>query len=299
MPPTRAEMDKIRLPYLKLESNAPAKLIQLGDLKWFPVKLSVPIKDNATGLTQTVDCGTIDVCSPVRKDDLFIPASKAELWDLARRLNTGLKESEKLYPLTRAVADLVQNTALYEDPTVEYGAMQGDLFDFVKYSGLLNKNNYKDSNSRLVSGCHKYWPLTAHSTDATRGVNYGFYVPRKIMKDPGGRYLNQRYGVINGLLKGHDTTFWDYSQLIQFMRKPRGNLRELIIPCTVDKPLTIAGSPSYSPMVKALNDFNKLATKPPVIPSLKDMLLKGYPGLWDEDDPDKGVTKRLTAAAFP
>ena len=306
---TVTAMDKIRKPYLELDPDPklqePTKLIQLSDLKFFTVKLTIPVK-NDKGLIENLDYGSIQVCSPVRKKDpkhgdLFIPASKNELWKLAQRLNKGVAEGEKIYPLTRAVADLAQNAATYVSPIGKYDPMQGDenRYDFVKYAGILLKTDYTDSNAKLVSGCHKYWLLSCHGAGSGKPVNYGFYADKKYPKVlPGGPYL-KTYGVVNGFLAGHNNDFWDYSQLIQFMRCPRGIKPEPFLKCLKDKPLTTVDMPFQSQgIIKAANNFQKLANnQPPILYSLKKLVCQGYPGLWDEDEP--GVTKRLTDAAFP
>jgi hypothetical protein len=249
MPKSITEMNKIRIPLLNR--------IGASDLNWFKVPLSVV----TTGKPKPY--ATILVCSPVMKDGLFIPATKAEQWELACRLNASpFSLEEMVLPLTRAVADQAHNSAYYEKPTRYWDA---DLPNFVEYSEWLKKTTmYEKYNaSRLVSGYHKYWLLSLGPTAATPlAVNYGFYVdPKTYKSEQGGAYLDDtKYRLIQGLGGHHNHGHWDYSQLIQFMRNFQDG--------------------------RGTQDIGR-------------MLLVGNPAIWDEDNPNKPKTRLLPASYLP
>jgi hypothetical protein len=186
--------------------------------------------------------GTIEVSNPFLSDDGFwVPVTAREQWTLAVKL--------RAYPLTRAVADQAHMSADADGGSVTYKGL-GLGFDFESFSKHLNdhttyENNY---NMQIVSGAHKVW-LLSNGPNGTNpngmGVNYGFYTKTKGDGDPGGKYLKGGWLVKQSRGTHHSRDYWDYSQLLQFMR-------------------------NYS------TDGDDV--------SLRDALLKGDAALWDEEN---------------
>jgi len=149
----------------------------------------------------------IRVCSPVMKDDLFIPVTQGEALSLARQF--------EVFPLSRAVMDQAHNVA----NKVDKQRTPDSLFDFVTYSKRLKDTLYMTQfGYALSSGAHKLWVASSRAAV----VNYGFYIKRvrgEMVRC--GPYLDPQYNVIQSLGARHNARHWDYSQLLQFMTSLR------------------------------------------------------------------------------
>ncbi len=161
---------------------------------------------------------TIEVSYPYMTNDLWVPVSAQEQWALAVRM--------KAYPLTRAVADQAHLNADKGGGAVSYKSWT-NLYDFEGFSKYLNDHSNYDTfySWQSISGSHKLWLLSNGPGGDPKGhaVNYGFYTKIKSKKegdgggDDGGKYLKGWY-VVQTLGSHHDKLWWDYSQLLQFMR---------------------------------------------------------------------------------
>jgi hypothetical protein len=205
-----------------LRDELVAKITQ-EDFVWKTIR----VKGTITGGPQDVEVEVnLQVSQPVMIDGYYVPVTANETKRFCR--NWGW------LPLTRAVADQAHNQA--EQHERDY--TQTSLTDFDRYSGYLTKLYGKDRDAQksknIVSGAHKLWVMSSRGGS----INYGFYLPRKKSKagaytDPqrGGPTLEPQTTVIQSLGARHDGAHWDYSQLLQLMKR--------------DKPLAIAGQ-SYS-----------------------------------------------------
>ena len=158
----------------------------------------------------------IQVCSPVLKDNAFVPVTAAETMEMARRF--------EVFPLSRAVMDQAHNAAV----KVAKPETPPSLYDFITYSNRLKPTPYMtEFGYALTSGAHKLWVISSRGPV----INYGFYI-RRVASDPVrcGPRLDAQYNVIQSLGARHNATHWDYSQLLQFMsrlRDPGGQLVDL------------------------------------------------------------------------
>jgi hypothetical protein len=149
---------------------------------------------------------TIQICETVVIDDIYLPVTAKETFDIARRYG--------FFPLTRAVADQLQNKAIF----LPY-RWQPEMYDYQKSSTYLKSNAY-DGISKF--GAHKLWVLSnRRGAGGKKAVNYGFY--EWMAKQAagtlhrGGATLDSTYNPKQGLGGAHDDNHWDYSQLLQLM----------------------------------------------------------------------------------
>lgn len=152
---------------------------------------------------------TLEICKTVKVDGFYLPVTAKETFAVAKWMTA--------YPLTRAVADRIQNQAVF----LPY-RWQPDLFDFEQYSAFLNSNGY---DGICAFGAHKLWVLShRRGVRGTQAVNYGFYELKKNQgagtPKRGGANLNEKFNPKQGLGGAHDDHHWDYSQLLQLMRAP-------------------------------------------------------------------------------
>jgi hypothetical protein len=221
---TPDELDKLRKKLL-------GTVTQATDLDWEEVALP--------------GGATIEVSNPYLTDsDFWVPVTAREQWALAVKL--------RAYPLTRAVADQAHMSADADGGAVNYKGL-GLGYDFEAFSKYLNDHTtyYNNYNMQIVSGAHKLWLLSNGPSGKNpngMAVNYGFYTKDKsdADKDPPGKYLTGGWFVRQGRGTHHNKDYWDYSQLLQFMRN-----------------YTDAGGDEMS---------------------LRDALLKGDPAIWDEEN---------------
>jgi hypothetical protein len=166
--------------------------------------------------------------------EFFVPVTKEDTWRIAN--------ANGALPLTRAVADQAHNYALSTangraSTAVEFIA-SAPLEDFEKFSRELcgtgvrshGRDIYKKKVGKdLVSGAHKLWVLSAVPGSKTpKAINYGAYVNRALTPEevragggPGGPYLEAGWNVIQACHGAHNSTYKDYSQLLQLMRNLR------------------------------------------------------------------------------
>jgi hypothetical protein len=152
---------------------------------------------------------TLNICKTVVVDGYYLPVTAKETFEVAKWAG--------YFPLTRAVADQLQNKALF----VPY-RWQPELFDFEQYSSYLKSNSY-DGISNF--GAHKLWVLSnRRGVGGTKAVNYGFYElkAKQAAGTPqrGGTNLDSKFNPKQGLGGAHDDNHWDYSQLLQLMYAP-------------------------------------------------------------------------------
>jgi hypothetical protein len=219
----------------KLHKKLLGTITQAADLDWEEVTL-------AGG-------ATIEVSNPyLTEDGFWVPVTAREQWALAAKL--------RVYPLTRAVADQAHMSADADGGALDYKGLAKGLgvgLDFEAFSKYLNDHTtyYNNYNMQLVSGGHKLWLLSngpGGKNPNGMAVNYGFYTKDKndADKDPPGKYLTGGWFVKQGRGTHHNKDYWDYSQLLQFMRN---------FSSEDDEELT-----------------------------LRNALLKGDPAVWDEEN---------------
>ena len=199
---------------------------------------------------------SIQICAPVRKNNLYVPVTAGETFRFARRFGA--------FPLSRAVFDQAHNARqMGEKPK-----SPSNLLDFVTYSQRMQTSFGDYYGVTILSGAHKLWVVSSLGTI----VNYGFH-RRPISGEPfrGGRYLDRnRFNVVQGLGSWHANQpgHWDYSQMLQLMkdlRDPDGrsmNLRRALLdghPAVWDEPHK--PSPSQLPAEDAPDGIE--STTPP------------------------------------
>lgn len=193
-------------------------------------KLTVPDKpgDNGGSVTTLPDWGRDCLVKdePVPQSFwVYLPVTRDENWALAKTHNA--------YPLTTAVADqahLHQDVhgftyAPWEGNRLQAGAREKDFwsYNFIGYGQILSNRKYQNlAGSKLVSGAHKLWIV--HIRDVQNPgnpnferINYGFYQKTGA---GAGKYLSKsKWNTEQGPGYKHpETSFWDYSQLLQLMR---------------------------------------------------------------------------------
>lgn len=217
MPKSLKELEDLREKLIKEITKA--------DLKW--VELDLVYKEEKSN--RLIKMGTIDVCSPVFKRGYFVPVKSKEMWSMAKQFSAGADPANHLFPLTRAVFDQFHNAATRKGGWVARKPMPHtvpQIKDFVTYSEYLKNGKYVTHyGNSPVSGAHKLYLLSAHGGKKT--VNYGFHIKQSTPPSQGeaGRYLKDTgSSVINGTLAGHNEDWWDYSQLLQFMKNFRNVL---------------------------------------------------------------------------
>jgi hypothetical protein len=214
---------------LALRPKLLATITNADDLDWEDVTL-------AGGATIEVSNAYLTT------DDLWVPVTGHEQWALARKL--------KVYPLTRAVADQAHMAADDDGGAVVYKPFSG--FDYETFSNHLKDHTtyYNNYNMQLISGAHKLWLLSngpGGRDPNGMAVNYGFYTKNKSDAEVAGagKYLKDGWFAKQGRGSHHSKDYWDYSQLLQFMR-------------------------NYS------SEDNDM--------TLREALLKGDPAVWDEEN---------------
>lgn len=215
-----------RLPTLTALRKLLKDSLLAEDLHWFTLDLKKGQRASRAEYT-------VKVCSPVFIAGYFVPVTARETWDLAAKYD--------VLPLTRAVADQQVNEAADRSQFIEFISQPYDthLPAFDEYAEKLKATKYASaSGTSPVSGSHKLWLLSSRATDQ-KPVNYGFHHHGKRL--PGsdgnpGKYLYSSYSVVNGLIRAHNWPhWWDYSQLLQFMKDLRDkdgkvlNLRQVLI----------------------------------------------------------------------
>ena len=194
--------------------------ISISDFKWFPLELWY--KDKSDG--QFKKMGTVRVSSPMMKEGYFVPVKWGEMIVKAKQINKSASDENQVFPLTRAVFDLMHNAARTGRRWSQRKSMpytEPGIKDFVEYSEYLKSRTQYVSQygHAAVSGAHKLYLLTAHGSKGFG--NYGFHILTGTPPDQGkaGIFLKDTdSSVINGLLAGHNAEWWDYSQLLQFMK---------------------------------------------------------------------------------
>jgi hypothetical protein len=139
-------------------------------------------------------------------EDFFVPVTAEETYLLAKRFDA--------FPLTRAVADQVHNQAVRVTKSSMDASKIDECYNIPMISEYLRTNYrpYHRSKSKIVSGAHKLWVLSARRTS----TNHGFHVPKNsAFHTPGN--LDPKYSVIQDIGAIHDEKHWDYSQLLQLM----------------------------------------------------------------------------------
>jgi hypothetical protein len=181
---------------------------QLSELRTFRQSLFDKLSENHFDWKPVtlVEGVTLNICKTVKVDGYYLPVTAKETFAVAKRFG--------YYPLTRAVADRIQNKALF----VPY-RWQPELFDFEQYSAYLDSNGY---DGICGFGAHKLWVLShKRGVGGTSAVNYGFYELKSGQPagtpNRGGDNLDSKYNPIQGLGGAHDDNHWDYSQLLQLM----------------------------------------------------------------------------------
>jgi hypothetical protein len=216
-------------------------------LKWYTVKLDGWAKKNGNDpkLIAYIDVSeplfvTISAADAAKAKksvlagEFFIPVTAADTWRIAK--------ANDALPLTRAVADQAHNQAIAKGTAVGFVG-SAPLEDFEKFSKELcgkgtasfGRDIYKKKQgTELVSGAHKLWILSAQPAGAKpKAINYGGYVNRAITaaeiaggSGPGGPYLTKDpatkgWNVVQAAHGAHYAMYWDYSQLLQMMRRFR------------------------------------------------------------------------------
>lgn len=171
----------------------------------------------------TLDGGaTIEVSYPYLTNDLLVPFTAREQWDLAVKL--------KVFPLTRAVADQVHMEADKGNLSMTY-RWWPTIWDFEGFSANTRSHTivYSSYGWQLVSGYCKLWLISMgpYGAPKQQAVNYGFFTKQKNKTKgdglgyAGGKFLKGWY-VVQSLGTAHDKAHWDYSQLLMFMKKYSG-----------------------------------------------------------------------------
>ena len=123
------------------------------------------------------------VSSPMMNEGYFVPVMWGEMIAKAKDINRSASDANQVFPLTRAVFDLMHNTARIGrkwSPRKPMPYTEPGIKDFVKYSDYLKKSTqYATQYGHApVSGAHKLYLLTAHGSKgscrrSTRGHSRG------------------------------------------------------------------------------------------------------------------------------
>lgn len=146
----------------------------------------------------------IQISRVVAKSGFFIPVTADESFCFAAQWS--------VFPLTSAVMDQFAFGANY----VQRKFMSNQsphIFDFETYSEYLRGTLYA---SAVCVGAHKIWAISGKG----QRINYGFHFSEKGRRNPT-KYCGDGWRIVQpeGAFHEADKCFWDYSQLMQFMRK--------------------------------------------------------------------------------
>ena len=188
--PKVSELDKKRRKLLES--------LSLSDLVW----TDFPLRDSPKQEWKDAPY-RVDVCRVVSKSGLFIPVTADEAFCLARQWSVS--------PLTSAVMDQIVFGSNYV-PAKFAATNSYHNFDFENYSKYLGGTLYTRA---ACIGAHKVWLISGRG----QRINYGFHYKKKGKINPTKYYGNGWSRHQNeGAVHETDKCFWDYSQLIQFMR---------------------------------------------------------------------------------
>ncbi len=174
--------------------------VTAADLKWTKVPLKYD-PDRPIGEAPF----SIEVSQVVSKNGTFVPVTADETFALAKKW--------KVFPLTGAVMDQLVHSARFVNRKI----MDPDkeILNYRKYSDFLSKTAY---GLFLAVGAHKLWTISGKG----QRINHGFHTKTRIHQSPP-KFLGKGWDAIQvaGPAHEHETHSWDYSQLLQVMRKFR------------------------------------------------------------------------------
>lgn len=153
----------------------------------------------------------------------YVPVTSEETFSIARRFG--------FFPLTRAIADKIQNKAVFIPR--KYMDSNKDIYDFKTYSKYLAEKQY-DGITR--SGAHKLWLISNRrgiddptekdvlekGLKTTTTINHGFYdlANNNVIRQDPRVSLDRKYNIVQNIGAKHNRQHWDYSQLLQLMYAP-------------------------------------------------------------------------------